>query len=52
MKLFGNDSKRTNRRPVSRNTADFKPVSEAKADKARAAARRQADRARERAYRE
>ena len=52
MKLFGNDSKRTNRRPVSRNTADFKPVSEAKADKARAAARRQADRARESAYRE
>ena len=49
MKLFGNDGGHGH---VSRNTADFEPISAAKADKARAKARREADRARSRAYKE
>ena len=49
MKLFGNDGGHGH---VSRNTADFEPISAAKADKARARARKEADRARSRAYKE
>ena len=49
MKLFGNDS---NRPRVGRNTADFEPVSAAKAEKARSQARKKADKARSEARRE
>ena len=49
MKLFGNDSSRPH---VSRNTASFEPISEEKADKARAAARKKADKARSKAYKQ
>ena len=49
MKLFGNDSSRPR---VSRNTASFEPVSEAKANRAREQARKKADKARDKAYKE
>ena len=49
MKLFGNDSHRPR---VSRDTASFEPVSEAKANRAREQARKKADKARNQAYRE
>ena len=49
MKLFGNDSHRPR---VSRDTASFEPVSEAKANRAREQARKKADKARDQAYRE
>ena len=49
MKLFGNDSTRPR---VSRDTADFAPVSAEKADEAREQARKKADKARDRAYKE
>ena len=49
MKLFGNDSSRPR---VSRNTASFEPISEAKAARTREQARKKADRARDKAYRE
>ncbi len=52
MKLFGNDSSRAERPRLSRNTADFAPISEAKANRAREQARKKADRARSQAYRE
>ena len=49
MKLFGNDSHRPR---VGRNTESFEPISEAKAERARAQARKKADKARSKAYRE
>lgn len=49
MKLFGNDSSRPR---VSRDTADFAPISEEKANRAREAARKKADKARDKAYKE
>ena len=49
MKLFGNDSSRPR---VSRNTASFEPISEAKAARTREQARKKADRARDKASRE
>ena len=49
MKLFGNDSSRPR---VSRDTADFAPISEERANRAREAARKKADKARDKAYKE
>ena len=48
MKLFGN----AGRPRVGRNTESFEPISDAKAEKARAQARKKADSARTKAYRE